>query len=87
MANNISLELASFYSDIAAIDSTTPTTETDPAAVVNDTTPDLNTPITSGEELVAKKKKRKIKKLTPWRSGNLETWINKWQKAQQEMDN
>lgn len=33
-----------------------------------------------------KKKKKKPKKLEPWRSGNLETWINKWQKAQKELD-
>lgn len=33
-----------------------------------------------------KKKKKKTKKLEPWRSGNLETWINKWQKAQKELD-
>lgn len=33
-----------------------------------------------------KKKKKKVKKLEPWRSGNLETWINKWQKAQKELD-
>lgn len=33
-----------------------------------------------------KKKKKKVKKLEPWRSGNLESWINKWQKAQKELD-
>lgn len=33
-----------------------------------------------------KKKKKKVKKSEPWRSGNLETWINKWQKAQKELD-
>lgn len=33
-----------------------------------------------------KKKKKKVKKLEPWRSGNLETWINKWQAAQKELD-
>lgn len=33
-----------------------------------------------------KKKKSKVKKVEPWRSGNLETWINKWQQAQKELD-
>lgn len=33
-----------------------------------------------------KKKKKKTKKLEPWRSGNLESWINKWQAAQKELD-
>lgn len=33
-----------------------------------------------------KKKKKKVKKLEPWRSGNLESWINKWQAAQKELD-
>lgn len=37
-------------------------------------------------EGVVKKKKKKVKKSEPWRSGNLETWINKWQKAQKELD-
>lgn len=40
----------------------------------------------SDEKQIKLKKKKKQKKLEPWRSGNLETWINKWQKAQKELD-
>lgn len=78
----INSELASFYSDLASIDSVTEAVVsddvviTDNAAAADEAVADLN-----------KKKKRKIKKLQPWRSGNLETWISKWQKAQKELDN
>lgn len=80
----INSELASFYSDLASIDSVTEAVASDDVAglvtesvsTVDEAVVDLN-----------KKKKRKIKKLQPWRSGNLETWISKWQKAQKELDN
>lgn len=80
----INSELASFYSDLASIDSATEAV--DSVEVVGMITDDVS----AADEAVTdpnKKKKRKIKKLQPWRSGNLETWINKWQKAQKELDN
>lgn len=86
----INSELASFYSDLASIESTTTTA----SANENSTTIGggevaAGSSASAADELTdsTKKKKRKIKKLQPWRSGNLETWINKWQKAQKELDN
>lgn len=85
----INSELASFYSDLASIESTTTT------ASANENSTTIGGEVAAGSSASAadeltdasKKKKRKIKKLQPWRSGNLETWINKWQKAQKELDN
>lgn len=89
-------ELASFYSDIAKLHPETTNEENscDKSPINTDAT---NSPEHSAEAAAAaaetttlddkkKKKKKKPKKLEPWRSGNLETWINKWQKAQKELD-
>lgn len=84
--DNINNELASFYSDIASLEQTTSNASHEDA--INDVPSnkiDVQ-PVTEGEEEKKKKKKKKVKKLEPWRSGNLETWINKWQKAQKELD-
>lgn len=68
------------------------------ASIDTDSMPATELPTSSTEtaqiipnEIIAtdaslKKKKKKVKKSEPWRSGNLETWINKWQKAQKELD-
>lgn len=95
-SEKINSELASFYSDLAAISTISPTdgestagqitdpsTSSDGIAATTDNTPSLSVP---DGEAAAKKRKKKVKKLEPWRSGNLETWINKWQKAQKELD-
>lgn len=87
-------ELASFYSDIAKLEpseiindensSDKPPTDNEPSV-----SPDNNETQECGggdADDKKKKKKKKVKKLEPWRSGNLETWINKWQKAQKELD-
>lgn len=79
-------ELASFYSDIARLEPET--TNEDNSCDKSPTNPEQSG---SPENCVEtddkkKKKKKKSKKLEPWRSGNLETWINKWQKAQKELD-
>lgn len=82
-------ELASFYSDIAKLepeavndenscDRSSPNPDQDPSA-----SPENSLSKTDDKK---KKKNKKIKKLEPWRSGNLETWINKWQKAKKELD-
>lgn len=54
-----------------------PTSSTDTAKIPTENT---------ATDAALKKKKKKVKKSEPWRSGNLETWINKWQKAQKELD-
>lgn len=54
-----------------------PTASTDTAKISNES---------AAVDAQLKKKKKKVKKSEPWRSGNLETWINKWQKAQKELD-
>ncbi|KAJ6635810.1 Formin-binding protein 4 [Pseudolycoriella hygida] len=80
---NISLELATFYSEMASMDTNStsatelPTSSTDAAKLSTEA---------NSMDVVLKKKKKKVKKSEPWRSGNLETWINKWQKAQKELD-
>lgn len=80
-------ELASFYSDIAKLEPDT--TNDENSCDKSSSNPD---PSASPENSVSetddkkKKKKKKTKKLEPWRSGNLETWINKWQKAKKELD-
>lgn len=88
-------ELASFYSDIAKLEPSDaiidenssdklPTDNNEPSV-----SPDNNGAHDCGDgdaDDKKKKKKKKAKKLEPWRSGNLETWINKWQKAQKELD-
>lgn len=89
--------MASFYSDLAAISTISPedgestavpiavpSTNSDGAAGTTDGT-SASLPAQDGDG-AAKKRKKKVKKLEPWRSGNLETWINKWQKAQKELD-
>lgn len=81
-SENINSELASFYSEMASIDTnsmpaTEPTSSSDAVQIPNENTP---------ADVLLKKKKKKVKKSEPWRSGNLETWINKWQKAQKELD-
>lgn len=79
----INSELASFYSEMASIDTNSmpaaelPTSSSDSVKIPNENT---------STEGVLKKKKKKVKKSEPWRSGNLENWINKWQKAQKELD-
>lgn len=89
---NISAQLASFYSDLATIETAAPSppeeASTPIAAItaVNTTADTVEQTTANGADEAAKKKKRKIKKLQPWREGNLETWINKWAKAQQELD-
>lgn len=83
-SEKINSELASFYSEMASIDTDSmpatelPTSSTDTAQIIP------NEIIATDAAL--KKKKKKVKKSEPWRSGNLETWINKWQKAQKELD-
>lgn len=97
-AHSITAELASFYSVLADIESTT-SSATDAVDAVDDPKIDASmtaTKTVSSEDIATadaaaaaeakKKKKKKAKKMEPWRSGNLETWINKWAKAQQEMD-
>lgn len=91
-------ELASFYSDIAKLhpDTTNDENSCDKSPTNTNATnsPDhsADAAATANEADAAalddkkKKKKKKPKKLEPWRSGNLETWINKWQKAQKELD-
>lgn len=80
-------ELASFYSVIGKLDPETTNEENS----CDKTSPRQERSV-SPENSVSetddkkKKKKKKSKKLEPWRSGNLETWINKWQKAQKELD-
>lgn len=78
-------ELASFYSDIANLDPVTTNEENscDKSSPNPDQPASPENPETADKK---KKKKKKVKKLEPWRSGNLETWINKWQKAQKELD-
>lgn len=78
-------ELASFYSDIAKLDPVTTNDENscDKSSPNPDQSPDENSESDDKKKL---RKKKKSKKLEPWRSGNLETWINKWQKAQKELD-
>lgn len=79
----INSELASFYSEMASIDTNSmpaselPTSSTETANIPNEN---------AATDATLKKKKKKVKKSEPWRSGNLETWINKWQKAQKELD-
>lgn len=83
-------ELATFYSDIASLDQTgvAPVeASTNPSNDINDKAAEST--IDASSDLMDEKKKKKRKKqkqLEPWRSGNLETWINKWQKAQKELD-
>lgn len=84
----INSELASFYSDLASIDSTSNSGTGDNLQPPGDTplpAASISEELSGGSD-INKKKKRKLKKLQPWRSGNLETWINKWQKAQKELD-
>lgn len=91
-------ELASFYSDIASL---TPATEA-PTTVEPSNEQSADGPDSDRSEEAngndggggngggvddkKRKKKKKVKKVEPWRSGNLETWINKWQQAQKELD-
>lgn len=89
-------ELASFYSDIAKLhpeptidENSCDKSPTDTGATNSpEHSADASTTASnaSAAALEKKKKKKKTKKLEPWRSGNLETWINKWQKAQKELD-
>lgn len=83
-------ELATFYSDIASLDQTgTASTEasTNPTSTITEkSTENANDCNSDTTEEKKKKKRKKHKQLEPWRSGNLETWINKWQKAQKELD-
>lgn len=79
--------LASFYSDIAKLEPET--TNDDNSCDKSPSQPDQSVspdPCSTDADDKKKKKKKKPKKLEPWRSGNLETWINKWQKAQKELD-
>lgn len=91
--------MATFYSDLATLDSTIPissdSVETDftlsNANVVQLTTENIDIEqsqcsTVNNEENVIKRKKKKTKKSEPWRTGNLENWINKWQKAQRELN-
>lgn len=88
--DDINQELASFYSDLASMDAPLPATSGTP----NSEQVPPPSPLISGADAVdpdtiddkKKKKKKKMKKLEPWRSGNLESWINKWQAAQKELD-
>lgn len=83
-------ELATFYSDIASLDQPgTASTETSTNPPNDSSEKGAEGTIDSCSDATEEKKKRKRKKqkqLEPWRSGNLETWINKWQKAQKELD-
>lgn len=84
-------ELATFYSDIASLDQSTSATSETKTQPTNDTTNEkvADAPVDGNSDTADEKKKKKRKKpkqLEPWRSGNLETWINKWQKAQKELD-
>ena len=83
-------ELASFYSDIAKFDvklePEPETTEPETTNEENSCDKNFASPENSDADEIKKKKKKKPKKLEPWRSGNLENWINKWQKAQKELD-
>lgn len=76
-------ELASFYSDIAKLE---PEPEPETTNEENSCDKNFASPDNSDADEKKKKKKKKTKKLEPWRSGNLENWINKWQKAQKELD-
>ncbi len=83
-SEKINSELASFYSEMATIDTNSmpatellPTSSAEPGTIPNESV---------ATDVAVKKKKKKVKKSEPWRSGNLETWINKWQKAQKELD-
>lgn len=78
-------ELASFYSDIAKLEPETANEENscDKSSPNPDQPP---SPENSDADDKKKKKKKKTKKLEPWRFGNLENWIEKWQKAQKELD-
>ncbi|XP_055301960.1 formin-binding protein 4-like isoform X2 [Sitodiplosis mosellana] len=80
-------ELASFYSDIAKLEPEPETTNEENSCDKSSPNPDQPaSPENSDADEKKKKKKKKTKKLEPWRSGNLENWINKWQKAQKELD-
>lgn len=88
-------ELAWFYSDIAKLEpSETIIDENSSDKLATDNNEPSVLPDSHGAHDCGdgdaddkkKKKKKKAKKLEPWRSGNLETWINKWQKAQKELD-
>lgn len=80
-------ELASFYSVIGKLEPET--TNEDNSCDKASPDPDRSV---SPENTVSetddkkKKKKKKTKKMEPWRSGNLEGWIYKWQQAQKELD-
>lgn len=82
--------LATFYSDIASLDQTVAApieASANPSTDINDKVAESTIDASSDPTDEKKKKKRKKQKqLEPWRSGNLETWINKWQKAQKELD-
>lgn len=79
-------ELASFYSDIANMEPPAgPSIEENSNDATNSTVTEPLTTEDGAIDEIKKKKKKKVKKLEPWRSGNLETWINKWQKAQKEL--
>lgn len=93
-------ELATFYSDIAklepsdenenndgnASDKTPSHTDEPSVSPDNEANECGGGDVGTSNDDKKKKKKKKVKKLEPWRSGNLETWINKWQKAQKELD-
>ncbi|XP_037040805.1 formin-binding protein 4-like [Bradysia coprophila] len=85
-SERINFELASFYSEMATIDTDSmPATSEQPTS--SSSTEAAKIPIENATvDALLKKKKKKVKKSEPWRSGNLETWINKWQKAQKELD-
>lgn len=81
-SEKINSELASFYSEMASID-----TDSMPATELPTSSDAAQIPSENiATDAALKKKKKKVKKSEPWRSGNLETWINKWQKAQKELD-
>lgn len=88
-ADDINQELASFYSDLASMDVPLPATSPEQPQVPPPPPPSIaatDSVDTEAGDDKKKKKKKKVKKLEPWRSGNLESWINKWQAAQKELD-
>ncbi|KAG4065155.1 hypothetical protein HA402_007552 [Bradysia odoriphaga] len=85
-SERINFELASFYSEMATIDTDSMPATSEPPASSSSTEAAKIPNENAIADALLKKKKKKVKKSEPWRSGNLETWINKWQKAQKELD-
>lgn len=89
--------MASFYSDLATIDTipaatVTSSTDTDVPPGTDQINSNGSTTVPNQQDhqpaaaaAVLKKKKKKTKKIEPWKSGSIETWINQWQKAQKEL--